>query len=781
MSLFFLFLACAGTPDEKGGGVDTEGGGGEATDGSDDGGDGTDGTDDGGGDGETGDTAGPLTEDMGLSTCDPGAIALAPALGEALPSVAFFPVSNGLVAGLYAVDAAGVPVRYTDGSWGSVSQKGAITALFDHPSRAPTATTAARDRLWDLYGGLRVDGAGAWANGVAPRSVGYQPGTGILQVEQTVGGISLTTTMYAPFEAGGERDLVVIFTVENTDTMAHEVDLFSLQNVHVGGEGAANGESLTRVGSAILESRGGDVVLHSPLGTPTAAAGAPGGHAQNPYGRLLSGLDLDDGLVSGDDVAAGFQWRLGSLAPGASQQRGVVLSLGSDGALLSGRVEAWLAGREASALLAAEEANWSDWMAGATRPDLSGVEAEIEGDAAALYDQSLAILRMAQLRDGTGAGLILASLPPGIWSLSWPRDQAYATLALARAGKVEEAAAAIDAILNSESGAYAGYLGVEDYVVSVCRYTGDGVEESDGATCPDGSDAGPNIELDNFGLFLDAYAAVAAQMPADWEAARRPRVEAGVADVLSGLIDLNGMLVADSSIWERHWEGCFPNGRKQFVYSSLHAVSGLRALGGYAEAAERVRVEGLLNNGAVGGPVYAADGCPIFASAPEEICEYCGPYDISTVDAIVFGVIDPGSALARGTLGALDRALGMPNSAGLLRSDDGTGTTNPYPWYDDQEWVFADLTMARGLLAAQDHLDGARPRALQLLSRVTRVGEVNGGLIPELLSDGVYTSEDDVDNVRLGSDPGSEAQGATPMVGFGAGLYILALHEAAGG
>jgi GH15 family glucan-1,4-alpha-glucosidase len=123
----------------------------------------------------------------------------------------------------------------------------------------------------------------------------------------------------------------------------------------------------------------------------------------------------------------------------------------------------------------------------------------------------------------------------------------------------------------------------------------------------------------------------------------------------------------------------------------------------------------------------------------------------------------------------------MPNSAGLLRSDDGTGTTNPYPWYDDQEWVFADLTMARGLLAAQDHLDGARPRALQLLSRVTRVGEVNGGLIPELLSDGVYTSEDDVDNVRLGSDPGSEAQGATPMVGFGAGLYILALHEAAGG
>lgn len=63
-----------------------------------------------------------------------------------------------------------------------------------------------------------------------------------------------------------------------------------------------------------------------------------------------------------------------------------------------------------------------------------------------------------------------------------------------------------------------------------------------------------------------------------------------------------------------------------------------------------------------------------------------------------------------------------------------------------------------------------------LLQHVTTIGTVNHSLIPELLSDGVYTSDDDADRWNPGQDGGLEAQGAHPMVGFGAGAYVLALE-----
>ena len=60
-----------------------------------------------------------------------------------------------------------------------------------------------------------------------------------------------------------------------------------------------------------------------------------------------------------------------------------------------------------------------------------------------------------------------------------------------------------------------------------------GVEESDGAWCPDGRDAGPNVELDDFGLFLWAYGEYAERWPDDpWIAETLPAVLEGVADPL---------------------------------------------------------------------------------------------------------------------------------------------------------------------------------------------------------------------------------------------------------
>jgi len=265
-------------------------------------------------------------------------------------------------------------------------------------------------------------------------------------------------------------------------------------------------------------------------------------------------------------------------------------------------------------------------------------------------------------------------------------------------------------------------------------------------------------------------------------------VLAGVADPLLALTDANDLLVADSSIWERHWNVCFPNGRKQFAYSSIQAVAGLRAAyalsndARYQTGADRIR-RGLLRTADDGGPValwrVGDEDCPLLASAPEEICAGCGPYDGSVIEIVNHGIVRPESALARGTLAGLQGALQMGNgSPGFLRNDDGTGTTNPSPWYDDQEWVVIDLRMAAAYakVGAATNDPVLTANAETLLGWVTAQATANHGLIAELLSDGRWTSEDDVDRVRPGIDLGMEYQGAAPMCGFGPGAYILALE-----
>lgn len=327
-------------------------------------------------------------------------------------------------------------------------------------------------------------------------------------------------------------------------------------------------------------------------------------------------------------------------------------------------------------------------------------------------------------------------------------------------------------------------------MVSVARYRGDGTEESDGASCSNGQDAGPNIELDDFGLFLWAFGEYARANPSDaWVDDVVPSVLAGVADPLVAQIDpTTDQLAPDSSIWERHWVDCFPNGRKRFAYSAVQAVAGLRAISevsgdpSYGEAAERVR-GALLRTRDAGGPVIfrslGAGECPILASAPEETCDGCGPYDASVIDAVAQGVIRADSSLAIGTLGVLQRELAMSSgSPGFKRNDDGTGSVNAYPWYDDQEWVMVDLRMATAF-AKVGRATGEpiyTANAAVLVQWITDQAVANHGLIPELLSDGRYTGEDDADHFRIGADSGAKYQGAVPMGGFGPGAYVLALE-----
>lgn len=719
-------------------------------------------------------------DDVGAS-CPPAPAPLPPA-PTPVASFPFLPTSNGFVAAQYVTVADGVPVTFADGTSGTTDPRWALTGWSDHLPQRPTSSTWVRDLLWDAFPGVVIDGEGHWLGGVAAEEVGYEPGTGIVRVVQRVGDVVVETRWFAPFQDGGAHDLVGVFTVRNEGASSRRITLAALTNAHAGGEGRADDERVTADGDAIREARGDDVLRHTPLGAGASRAAAPAGDGRNPWVRIDGGGLLGGDLVSGNDVAVGFAWDLGPVAAGGEATRGTLTSWGTDAGALSTRAEAFVAGRDAAAVLAAERADWDTWHAVEAPP------AALSADELAVWRQSTAVLRMAQVREeGPGKGQILASLPPGIWNIAWPRDGAYATVGLVRSGHLDEARAFLDFIVEADAGHYAAELGIDDYLVSACRYTGDGVEESDGATCPDGSDAGPNIELDDFGLFLWAYGEYAAARPDDpWLDATRARVLAGVADPLVALIDGNrDLLVPDSSIWERHWETCFPNGRKRFSYSSIQAVAGLRAAAAvsgdarYTAAADRLR-RGLLRAAADGGPVLTRQvgdrACPFVASAPEETCEGCGPYDASVIEIVNHGIIRPESALAVGTAEAMRDALGMPHWPGFKRNDDGTGSSNPYPWYDDQEWVVIDLRMAEAYARIGRATQNAvlQQDADVLFAWVTAQARANHDLIPELLSDGVWTSEDDDDRVRPGADLGAEFQGAVPMAGFGPGAYVLA-------
>ncbi len=128
-----------------------------------------------------------------------------------------------------------------------------------------------------------------------------------------------------------------------------------------------------------------------------------------------------------------------------------------------------------------------------------------------VLEQSIAVLKMAQVSDrevpAGGRGEILASLPPGDWNIAWVRDGMYAVRALNRLGMFAEAKKYLAFMLDAPSGGYVHYVFTDKkdygvgvpYQISVCRYFGNGKEESDF------NDDGPNIELDGFGMFLSAF------------------------------------------------------------------------------------------------------------------------------------------------------------------------------------------------------------------------------------------------------------------------------------
>jgi len=307
-------------------------------------------------------------------------------------------------------------------------------------------------------------------------------------------------------------------------------------------------------------------------------------------------------------------------------------------------------------------------------------------------------------------------------------------------------------------GYYEAYVG-RPYLVSVTRYFGNGREESDS------NENGPNIEWDDFGLFLwsvDEWVRAGGdveRLRAEW-----PRIERGVLAVLEALTDDLDLLTPDSSIWERHWEGgTLEDGlRQRFAFSSIMgAVGACRG----AELAERLGTSGerwrvlahRLRDG-IATRLVARDG--VLGASLEQVERGSAYLDLAVVEAFTQGVLPYDGDVARATWAAINRTgidggsgLRVGPARGFKRNDDGIGRGGA-GWYDEQEWVFIDLRTEIWRRAAG--FEGA-----DLTAYLRSRGDAAAYVLPELLEQG-----------------SGRFEGALPMVGFGAGAWLLGLNAA---
>jgi len=625
-----------------------------------------------------------------------------------------------------------------------------LDGFCEHIYKYPTSDTAAtetRDFLYDTYFGIRVGTEATWLTEVPLDDVRYVEGTAIMRTVQTFRGLRIETFSFAPWGLPRPGLALIVRVANPGSAPSAALSLFSIHNLHMGGgrpEPGSDGEHIS------WDAAAGAYTETGPSGAAAAclALTAPSRHAcspNNPWDAVRAGNDLtntdDSGTVS--DAVSGFQWDVGPLSVGASVTCGVVVGLDSAGGAgpLVAALRAFAGGRTEEDLLAAEEDAWTAWHVSV--PFL----ASLSSAELAVWRQSVAVLRMAQVREPRpGFGQTVASLPPGQWNISWVRDACYAAVALARSGHTTEARDALKFMLDATADGYEAYVG-RPYRLSVTRYFGNGTEESDW------NENGPNIEFDGFGLFLWALEELVTAWDDPWWEPYWPAIRDEIAGVLVALQDpATGLIAPDSSIWEVHWNGR----QKRYAYTSLAAARGLCAashlaqrIGDAAKAAEYESASLAIRDAVLGNLVDAGFA---LAQSWEELESGSGYRDAAVVEALNWGLVRPDGRIGNATLDGFLLHLRPPAGRGFFRNDDGG-------WYDNQEWVVIDLRAANAF-----RLNGRTGVADDLIAWITDQAGLNQDLIAELFD---ATT--------------SDYAGAIPMVGFGAGAYVLALADRAAG
>jgi MYXO-CTERM domain-containing protein len=646
------------------------------------------------------------------------------ARAEASPHLSeqYLPSSNGLAAI----------------AWDRTQSK--LDQWLEHPYQAQTASTQSRNFIYDSYPGVRVGTTGTWLDTVTPTVIEYVPGTGVIHTMRTVGTVQLDEYDFAPMGLAEHASVMLLEVTQSGAPVA--VDAYAIFNYHLGSGSPSPGTdsetiSYDATNDAYYESGPSGVAFAYGSVTPSTHHGCT---PNNPFGLLETGSNLDDDTGTGGattDAVAGFQSSMGSPAANAATWAGwlTVLAPDADGQAAIERVRTWVAGRTPDKLLSDEVSAWQAW----TKPAPAGASA-VES---AVSLQAQTVLRMGQVAEtGGGSGQILASVAPGQWNISWVRDMAYAVVGLVRSGHYAEAKAAIAFQMQAQVGSYQQYVGAP-YQISVVRYYGDGSEWSDS------NSDGPNIEFDGFGLFLwelDQYVQASGDTAslAQWW----PAVKSRIADVLVDLQEANGLIAADSSIWEVHWDGQ----QKHFAYTTITAANGLCSASRLAQAAGDAAdvptylAAGQKSRDALLPNLRATDGSLV--QSTEALAAGSGWLDAAVMEAIGMGLIDPTRHTATATLGDIESGLVPQSGRGFMRSNAGDA-------YSSNEWVFVDLRAARAL-----ELHGDTSYSQSLFAWNVDQASDNFGELSEL------------------HDPvTADYAGQSPMVGFGAGAYLLALFD----
>ncbi|HEX7664993.1 MAG TPA: glycoside hydrolase family 15 protein, partial [Polyangiaceae bacterium] len=619
------------------------------------------------------------------------------------------------------------------------TQANKIDLFLEHPYQSVSANVATRNFAYDSYAGIRVGTSATWNNALTPTVVELVTGTGIVHVVKSFAGVTIDEYHFAPM---GLAETASVTLVKATRTSGSgNIDAFQLFNFHLGSAvGGTNvpgsdNETITydAAKDAFYETGPSSVAFaYGPIGATSTHHST-----SNVFNAVNGGSDLGDTSGTGgavNDAVPAFQAALGNPGVGSSVWAGwfTVETADANGASATDRVRTWIAGRTPDKILSDEQAAWASWI---TAPPSGASTLE-----AGLAKQAQAEIRMAQVAEtGTPNGQILAAIAPGMWNITWVRDMAYATVALAKTGHYAEAKRALAFQMGANVGGYQTQVGVP-YQISVVRYFGNGTEESDS------NENGPNIEFDGFGLFLWALSEYVtasgdtATLNTWW-----PTIEAKVADVLVHLQEPTGLIAADSSIWEVHWNGQ----QKHFAYTTITAANGLcaaahmaTALGNAADH-DKYLAAGQKARDAILAQLRAPDGT--IGQATETIAAKTHWLDAAAVEAMNFGLVDPKKHSAAATLSSLQRGLVPPSGQGFMRNDDGA-------YYDSQEWVFVDFRAGRAL-------------------------ELNGdSLSSSLLQWNVAQAVDNFSEFsELHDATTADYAGASPMVGFGAGAYLLEL------
>lgn len=404
------------------------------------------------------------------------------------------------------------------------------------------------------------------------------------------------------------------------------------------------------------------------------------------------------------------------------------------------------------------------------------IPASLSAKERGVVEQSVSILKMSQVSDKEvfpySHGQILASLRPGLWHIAWVRDGSFAIEAMTRLGMYTEARKGLEFMLKAPSNKFKHYIhtnGIDygpgvDYQISLTRYFGDGTEE-----CNENDDvSGPNIEYDDFGVFLVAYMDYI-KRSGDWDFYSKWNdvIRTKVADAIIHCISENGLIKADSGPWEHHLAD-----PKQYTFTSGVCTRGLELFAQaqkfrnlpyqkYEVAATKMK-QAIFDHMLINNQYFKGN-------ANDNNIDDHEYWDSGVFEIFANGLIKNKSLFTSHINACKDVLAIKGDRPGYIR----LRSADPY---ENQEWVFINLRIAYAHLSFGD-----KSAAYPLINYITEQAALNYNTIPEMFSNKIQLSKVTPDFYRNEiwcnciREEGDMFIGTIPMVGYGSGAYVISL------